>query len=65
MVVSLSKMLRVLSIQALNDEVGNQSGLNFFAYSIKKIFIKDYNWLYTILGGLMKAKIRNKMIEGG
>jgi hypothetical protein len=26
--------------------------------------LKYYNWLYVILGGLMKAKIRNEMIEG-
>jgi len=32
--------------------------------STKHLFVKYYNWLYVILGGLMKAKIRNEMIEG-
>jgi hypothetical protein len=31
--------------------------------SIKQLFDKDYNWLCVIYGGLMKAKIRNEMIE--
>jgi len=31
--------------------------------SIKQLFDKDYNWLSVILAGLMKAKIRNEMIE--
>jgi len=32
--------------------------------STKQLFDKDYNWLYVLLGGLMKAKIRNEMVEG-
>jgi len=32
--------------------------------STKQLFYKDYNWLCVILSGLMKAKIRNVMIEG-
>jgi hypothetical protein len=32
--------------------------------STNQLFDKDYNWLCVILGGLMKAKIRNEMVEG-
>jgi hypothetical protein len=32
--------------------------------STQPLFDKDYNWLCVIYGGLMQAKIRNKMIEG-
>jgi len=32
--------------------------------STKQLLVKDYNWLCVILGGLMKAQIRNEMIEG-
>jgi hypothetical protein len=32
--------------------------------STQQLFIKDYNWLDRILGGLMKTKIRNEMIKG-
>jgi hypothetical protein len=31
--------------------------------STKQLFDKDYNWLDVLLSGLMKAKIRNEMIE--
>jgi hypothetical protein len=32
--------------------------------STKQLFVKDNNWLCVILDRLMKAKIRNEMIEG-
>jgi hypothetical protein len=31
--------------------------------STQQLFDKDYNWLCVVLGGLMKGKIRNEMIE--
>jgi len=31
--------------------------------STKQLFDKDYNWLGVFFNGLMKAKIRNGMIE--
>jgi hypothetical protein len=31
--------------------------------SIKRLFIKDYNWLYAVLGGLMKTKTKREIIR--